>query len=85
MLLSQQIRAARSLLGWDQNELARQSKVGITTIRRIEGTAGLIKSTTGTAWRLQQALEKAGIIFIDSDETAGPGVRLTTPWRDRVD
>jgi transcriptional regulator with XRE-family HTH domain len=84
MLLSQQIRAARSLLGWDQNELARQSKVGITTIRRIEGVAGLIKSTTGTAWRLQQALEKAGIIFIESDDAGGPGVRLAEPRRART-
>jgi predicted transcriptional regulator len=84
MLLSQQIKAARSLLGWDQHELARQSKVGVATIRRIEGVAGLIKSTTGTAWRLQEALEKAGIIFIDADDRAGPGVRLTAPRRGRA-
>jgi hypothetical protein len=30
-------------------------------------------------WQLQQALENAGIIFIDSD-----GVRLTTPRRGRA-
>ena len=81
MLIAQQIKAARALLGWDQQKLARESNVGIATIRRIEANDGPVKSTTTTTWRLQKSLEKAGIIFIDGDDRAGPGVRLATPTR----
>jgi transcriptional regulator with XRE-family HTH domain len=83
LLFAQQIKAGRALLGWDQQELARASNVGIATVRRIEGVDGPIKANTSTTWRLQEALEKAGIIFIDPDEKAGPGVRLATPTRGR--
>jgi hypothetical protein len=37
-----------------------------------------------TVWRIKEAVEKAGIIFIDSDETAGPRVRLTAPRQGRA-
>jgi transcriptional regulator with XRE-family HTH domain len=83
VLIAQQIKAARALLGWDQQELAHHSKVGIATIRRIEANDGPVKSTTTTTWRLQEALERAGIIFIDGDDRAGPGVRLATPTKGR--
>jgi hypothetical protein len=29
--------------------------------------------------RIQRALEAAGVIFIDRDDSAGPGVRLKRP------
>jgi len=82
MLYVEQIRAARSLLGWNQIALAKKSGVGISTIKRIETGAGLVRSSTSSAWRIQKALEKAGIIFIDSDDLTGPGVRLSKPFSD---
>ena len=82
MLYVEQIRAARALLGWNQITLAENSVVGISTIKRIETGTGLLRSSTSSAWRIQKALEKAGIIFIDGDESTGPGVKLSKPISD---
>jgi len=76
MLKAAQIRAARALLGWRQDELARAAKVGIATIRRIEGLRDRITGYASTQASIQQALERAGIRFIDADASGGIGVRL---------
>ena len=76
MLFSQQIRAARSLLGWDQQRLADQASVGVATVRRLEIKAGLLTGNAETVWKLQRALEEAGIVFINEDDSGGPGIRL---------
>lgn len=75
LILSQQIKAARSLLGWDQKELAIRSDVGLTTVKRLEARPGIIGGNMETAVRLKNALETAGIEFI-GDPDQGPGVRL---------
>ena len=79
MLYVEQIRAARALIGWNQRELADQAGIGSATIKRLESKPGLLSGSADTAWRIQGALEKAGIIFIDADEANGPGVRLAKP------
>jgi len=76
MIIVQQMRAARALLGWKQTDLADASGVGIATIRRIEAAAGQVTGAAATLWKLQAALENAGIEFIAPDGTKGPGVRL---------
>ena len=76
MIHSQQIRAARVLLGWRQEDLAKASKVGLATLQRIEQQSGLAKANTATLFRLQKALEERGVRFIGEDETGGIGVRL---------
>ena len=68
MLFAAQIRAARALLDWRQDDLARAADVGITTIRRIEAQPGPIMGYVSTALSIQQALEKAGIQFTEEDE-----------------
>ena len=75
MILSEQIKAARVLLGWDQADLAAHAQVGIATVKRLEARPGIIGSTMGTAMRLKSALEAAGIEFIGTPGD-GPGVRL---------
>ena len=75
MRFSAQLRAARGLLGWSQSQLAEASGVGLSTIRRMEGSDGPLKGTAENVWKVQQALEDAGVIFIDADKE-GPGVRL---------
>jgi transcriptional regulator with XRE-family HTH domain len=84
MLHPAQIRAARALLGWRQDDLAKAADIGAATVRRIE----VLKSPAGnvaTLIRIQKALEKAGIIFLDADRNAGFGVRLKATPNSRVD
>jgi DNA-binding XRE family transcriptional regulator len=76
MRYSAQIRAARALLGWSQDKLARTAGVGLTTLQRIEQNEGIVKGNFSTALKIQKALEQAGILFTD-DEAGEIGVRLT--------
>jgi transcriptional regulator with XRE-family HTH domain len=77
MLSTCQIRAARALLRWSAEELAKSSGIGVATIRRIELTEGVPSSNARTLERLKRALEAAGVEFIGSAEN-DPGVRLLT-------
>lgn len=61
------------LLGWEQVELAKRARVAIGTIRRMESFSGEIGSRTSTLSQVQQALEKAGIEFLNDES---PGVRI---------
>ena len=76
MLISTgQVRAARALLRWTALELANESGVGVTTIRRIEVMEGLPRAQVRTLLALKTALEKGGVEFVGSPED-GPGVRM---------
>jgi transcriptional regulator with XRE-family HTH domain len=76
VLHSEQIKAARGLLGWSQAELANRAGVGQMTIKRAEARPGLLGGTVDIAMSIRIAFEKAGIVFIDADDVAGVGVRL---------
>jgi len=65
------------LLGWDQHQLANASKISVGTIKRLEAKSGVIGGTMETAMKIRSALEKAGIVFIQSDADGGAGVRLS--------
>jgi transcriptional regulator with XRE-family HTH domain len=77
MLRSAQIRAARALLGWRQEDLSKASGVGTATIYRIEKSDESITGYASTLARIQAALEQAGIKFIDNDEGGGFGLRFS--------
>ena len=82
-----QIRAARALLRWSAADLARESLVGVNTIRRAEILEGDTSLTNANATAIRNALERAGVIFLAEGENGeGPGVRLRTPptRRDRL-
>ena len=79
MITVAQLRAARALLGWSQAELAKSSGVAIATIKRMEGARGLPKTAVENVWKVQQALQAAGVVFIDQNDGGGPGVRLKEP------
>ena len=72
-ILPSQIRAARALIGWSQETLAKSSSVSISTIKDFE--AGRRDIGSDHAGALQEALTKAGIQFISLNRTGGPGVR----------
>jgi ribosome-binding protein aMBF1 (putative translation factor) len=74
-LTSAQIRAARALLRWSASDLARQSAVGVTTIRRAELSERETSMTAANNQSVRRALEDAGVQFID-ENGGGPGVRL---------
>ena len=75
MILPRQIKAARALLGFGQNELSDLAGVGIATLKRIEASSE-IRGAAATLWKIQTALEAAGIEFISAEGGKGPGVRL---------
>ena len=70
-----QIRAARALLGWSQTELADRSIVSLSSVIRLEQGKS---TTTDIYFRVCQALEDAGVVFLPSGRQ-GEGVRLSTP------
>jgi transcriptional regulator with XRE-family HTH domain len=72
-----QIKAARSLLGWSQDDLAAASGISKPTIGRREAIDANepIGGRPDTSERLQAALEKAGVEFI-AENGGGAGVRL---------
>jgi transcriptional regulator with XRE-family HTH domain len=70
-----QIKAARALLAWSQEKLAAAANMSIPTIKRLEAHDGPLRGRTDTGDRIEAALEKAGIEFID-ENGGGPGVRL---------
>lgn len=74
-LSSNQIRAARALLGISSKQLAELAGVGWATVRRFEEANGIPPSRGGTLEHVQAALESAGIEFL-GDPIASPGVRL---------
>ena len=77
-LTSGQIRAARSLIRWRAEDLAKESSVGIATIRRAELAEGPTALTAANDQAIRRTLEAAGIEFID-ENGGGPGVRLRKP------
>jgi transcriptional regulator with XRE-family HTH domain len=79
MIYPIQIRAARALLDMSQQELAQRSAVGLATIKRIEAAGRELAGTAQTLFRIQKALEAAGVVFIEATDAHGPGVRLKRP------
>jgi transcriptional regulator with XRE-family HTH domain len=71
-----QCRAGRALLDWSRDELAEHSRVAKRTIVDFERGAREPREATLTV--IRQALEEAGVIFIDQNG-GGPGVRLRDP------
>lgn len=76
MITARQIRAARALLGWSQQELADRSIISTNALNRLE--RGLVDSRTSTLAAVQSALVKGGIEFI-AEDAKGEGVRLSKP------
>lgn len=69
------VRAARALLQWNAADLSHASAVSLSTIRRAESADPKATMTTANALALRNALEKAGVEFID-ENGGGVGVRL---------
>ena len=83
MLQVAQLRAARALIGWRQEDIALAAKISVATIRRIENREGPLAGYVSTLVKIQAAFEHAGIQFIDDDALGGFGVRMAKKKRKR--
>jgi transcriptional regulator with XRE-family HTH domain len=70
-----QIKAARALLAWSQEQLAAAAGISVPTIKRLEAQDGVLGGRADTGEKIEAALRKAGIDFIE-ENGGGAGVRL---------
>jgi transcriptional regulator with XRE-family HTH domain len=74
ILAPPQVRMARAALSISVRELAKRSGVAESTILRFEtGRGGILAANLD---KVQTSLEEGGVIFVNADAHAGPGVRL---------
>ncbi len=80
MITGAQIKAARELLGWARNDLAKKSRIlTANMVMNAEDDAPGTKPPTEAQWQaMRDTLEAAGVEFTEGE----PGVRLrATPGR----
>ncbi len=77
MVTPRQIRAARALLGWSQQELADKAIISLNAVTRLERSE--VDPRMSTVSALERALRKAGIEFLAEGPNWGEGVRLAKP------
>jgi transcriptional regulator with XRE-family HTH domain len=70
MITDRQVRAARALLAWKQEDLARASGLSLATIQNVERGADV---RLATLRKIKLAFTDAGLTF-----TAGEGIRRST-------
>lgn len=75
MIEAAQIRAARGLLALSQAELAKMASLSVASVKRLETATG-VRGAAETIWKIQKALEAAGVEFIPEEAGRGAGVRL---------
>ena len=76
MITGAQSRMGRAALGWTTRDLAKEAKVGLSTVLRFESERFAI--TLANRLAIQHALEAAGIEFIPPTQH-GPGAQLKIP------
>lgn len=72
----QQCRAGRAMLGWSLDDLAREAAVDPALVAQVESGQPV---ENGVLDALAGALQKAGLVLIEDNQTSaagGPGVRL---------
>ena len=73
MISTKQIKAARSLLGWTQKDLADKCYLSQVGINRLE--KGVSDPKSSTLRIIQAAFENEGIIFINEENYEGVKLR----------
>jgi predicted transcriptional regulator len=70
-------RAGRALIGLSQAELAQQ--VGVTPLAIRNYEVGKSDPAYSRWLAIKRVLERGGVLFIDEDDKAGPGLLLRKP------
>ena len=65
-ITGEQVRRARHPLGWTQRGVADKSRVGVTTVKKME--AGVSQPKLFYILAVQHALEAAGVAFANGGE-----------------
>jgi predicted transcriptional regulator len=76
MITPRQIRAARALLSWSQQQLADKAIVSLNAVARLEN--GKVDSRSSTIAAIERTLTKVGVEFLPAGER-GEGVRMKSP------
>jgi len=79
MITAFQMRAARTLLGFDQRKLAEAAGVSLATVQRMESSEGQVRGNVESLVKVVEALDKAGVELIYEgavSRAGGRGVRL---------
>lgn len=82
MITAAQMRAARALLGIDQQTLANLAGVSVPTIQRMEASEGNVRGVIDTLIKVVAAFDAAGVeLLADNAPSAGQGrgVRFKAP------
>ena len=79
VMTASQLRAARALLGIDQQKMADLAGVSLPTIQRMEASPENVRGVVGTLVKVLEALDKAGLELIGdgtASSSGGRGVRF---------
>jgi transcriptional regulator with XRE-family HTH domain len=76
MISNLQIRAARALLGWNQQQLADAAGVSAITVKRLEGSDETLQARFETVMKIKSAVESAGVVFRTGEDGLIHGVGL---------
>ncbi len=66
IVIPPQVRAGRALLGWSQEELAREAGVAVTTVRDVEAEK---RAATVAVGEVVRALKNGGVEFVAGSAT----------------
>lgn len=78
MISARQIRAARAILGWSQQNLADKAILSLNAVKRLEAGQGDPRMSTVLA--VKAALEGGGVEFLPAAGDKGEGVRLSSTF-----
>ncbi|MGE0022701.1 MAG: helix-turn-helix domain-containing protein [Hyphomicrobium sp.] len=87
MITAAQLRAARALLGIDQQTLADLAGVSVPTIQRMEASRGNVRGVVDTLTKVVEALNREGLELIADNSRSdgrGRGVRMREPEQNRA-
>ena len=76
MISPRQIKAARALLGWSQQDLADRAILSLNAVKRLEAEQSDPRVSTVLA--IKTSLESGGVEFLAAGGGHGEGVRMAS-------